>query len=303
MLSPEEADRIADSIRPSWEPPPPSVRLAATTQVAEQAVAIAVEPALNPVHVASERPDADPLSTTAPSQRADADRTLTNDELRALEQRKRRAVPESSYREERSPSAPPERVEKHAPDESIIVDPVVLAAPPPQFAPAARLPTNLGVSASSSAIPSADATVVIPPENVDHLRPKRAGLFAALGAVAALASGGVYFATTLHGEPTTNPAVTPQVVAATQTAALGMPTTAAVPPPATPPVTSPVPDPAAKPSEHAAKTTEAKKPGVRHENTTNAAPPQQPPPPKQAVPPKTQVGGGDKGKLVRDVPF
>ena len=283
LLSPEEADRIADSIRPSWEPPPPSVRVAAAAPVV-------------PSVTVAEKRNADSLATTAPgtSDRASADRTLTNDEVRALEQRRRRSVPENSYREERSPSSPPERVEKQSPAESIILDPVVLAAPPPQFAASPRLPSDM--RAAPVATLSADATVVIPPEDVDHLRPKRTGAFVGFGAIAALVAGGVYYASTQRGEPSPPPAattqvMTPQTTAAPQEAAL------APPPPAAPVVDT-------KPNASTAKADLPKKlgnnGGGRHEIPA-IVPPVVPPKPTQAKPPAT--GGGDKGKLVRDVPF
>jgi hypothetical protein len=311
VLTPDEADRIADSIRPSWEAPPPSARLAA--------------------QAATSGDVAGPLASTVPGvARVDADRTLTNNELRALERSKRlRAVPENSYREERSPSAPPSRVEKAASEPSIIVDPRALAAP--------RMPSGLRATAAlsgPSAAPalSADSTVVIAPPSAAALRPRRTGVLVGSGAAAALVAGAIYFVTAQPGTPA---APAPEAPPAQQLKAAPA-TTPAVPagpsagPPAVSPeaerqaeserkepsATSPVeptvtsPQPGAErpakaglPDHEAAKSADS--PKKRH-NWGPAPRPDpavaQAPPPKPTPKPLPAVGG-DKGKLVRDLPF
>ncbi len=276
VLTPDEADRIADSIRPSWEAPPPSARLTP------------------------------PMAATAPgTARVDADRTLTNNELRALERSKRlRAVPENSYREERSPSAPPDRVEKASSEASIIVDPRALAAPrlPSALKRATPLPTT-----PAAAVLSADSTVVIAPPPVSGHRPQRLGLLVGFGAVAALVAGAIYFVSAQPGAAVPAGPAGPAALQLNQTPA------AAAPPPveAPPPVVTPPPN---KPEAELVAKAEVPKP----EATKSHDPPKrariwgatpkpdpvvaQTPPPKPAPKPAPAVGG-EKGKLVRDLPF
>ena len=310
VLTPEEADMIADSIRPSWEPPAPSTRLGAAAPPVEPAGTDAMGSIKNGVEAsappspAAKSGNKTPAATVHGAPRptpSDADRTLTNDELRSIERKRRRTVPEGSYREERSASAPPERVEQSAPAASIIVDPVVLAAPPPQFAASPRVPSNLSAAAAFAA-PSADATVVIPPVNVDHLRPKRAGAFIGFGAVAALIAGGVYFLSTQH-EPATAPPPNAAPVIPTQPAVVQAAAQATTPQSAAPQPEPPPTSTAAAPPEPIAKAPDPpKKPfanGYKHDAVLVIPPgtaPKQPPKPPAAT-------GGDKGKLVRDVPF
>jgi hypothetical protein len=304
VLTADEADQIADSIRPSWEAPPPSPHLTAPMAV--------VAP------VAGVGSGAGAIETAVRNAaRGAADRTLTNSELRALERSKRlRAVPESSYREERSPSAPPARVEKGGTEPSIIVDPRALAAP--------RLPTNTRAAAPPRAAPlSADSTVVIAPSDAPKIRRNSTGVLVGFGAVAALVAGGLYFASTQASPPATDgpgaqqlspppPATTPATPPATTPAAPTQP--APVEAVVSQPPTEAAPEPAAKP----APPPQAAPQSPRTEVTRSPAPPRRakpaggtpkhdpvaaaPPQPKQPAKP-SPTGGGDKGKLVRDLPF